>query len=283
MSKETDIQTVSKAPDTLKKARRHYLIFTVLSCLLLYSLSVFVFAPLYSRLYNDTVYKTSWLVYIPELSLDLLEILVYTVAFSAIVYVLHIFSAKKALSFFFCYIGLVTLRRVASLAIGILVNSSLDILELQSAIAYIALEAVNCLVILLFAARRASRYYEDRLQRKKLRERLGDEISIPTLYPFESSFSKSNPLQASAMFAALLITAERLLSRIISDLFWGAPTSPIEILIMMIYYLLDIFFGLLIYMGMLGLFHVMHAWADRLEKKDAEAVETTSAENENIT
>lgn len=254
-----------------QRARRHYLLAMILSCAVLYALSVFALAPLYSSLSNNVIYMSSWVVYIPEFALEIVEIAVYTVSFSVFVYVLHTTRLKKAIPFFLSYALLLILRRVASLGMGILSYGSLDILELQSSLWYVILDVITAGIVILFAARKSAHHQKTCMEIKKLKEHLKEPVAMPTLYPFESAFSKTNSLQLCALFTSLFLTLEKIGSRVIFDLFYGAPADLSDALIMAIYYLTDILMGFLIYVGMLWLFGRMHRHAKHLEAKEKEA------------
>lgn len=260
-----------------QKIRKHYLLAMAISCMVLYALSVFVVAPLYASLSNNVIYKSSWIIYVPEFALELLELAVYTVAFAFFAYANHILYTKKATPFLLIYILLLIFRRAAAIGMGILSYGSLDIFELQSSLWYIVLDMITAGIVFFFAARKASHYQAACLTIQKLRDRLSEPTEEPVLYPFSSSFSKSNSLQVCAAFTAGFLTLEKIVSRIIFDAFYGAPADFSEVLVMAIYYLTDILMGLLIYIGMLWLFGRMHRHADRVQAKEAEIAKTTAA------
>lgn len=66
------------------------------------------------------------------------------------------------------------------------------------------------------------------------------EPLMQSVFPLKRIFTIGNPVQKSVFFAAVLPAAVRVLSRIIFDLFYGAPTDLLDLLWMTTYYLLDL-------------------------------------------
>ena len=64
---------------------------------------------------------------------------------------------------------------------------------------------------------------------------------------------KNDPLRASALLGAILISFVRVVSRISYDISYGAPTDQADLLWMIAYYSLDILIGVVAYFAMLCL------------------------------
>jgi len=67
------------------------------------------------------------------------------------------------------------------------------------------------------------------------------------LFPFKKLVTLSNPVQATVFFSAFMISLARIISRIRYDIFYGAPQSFAEAMVMIGYYLLDIAIGFIGY------------------------------------
>ena len=259
-----------------KKIRRRLWLTMAVSCFALIFLSSFVLAPIYTSLNQNILYRGTLGMDIFYEALMILEIAVYTVAFCAMIYLFHTASTKKAIPCMLTYVAVLLFRHAASLFMDSL--KSIDLFTIQMAVFYLFLELLLCLIIVLVTAKRASRYRQNLDEWNRLRAKLSSSTEeFPALYPFTSAFSKNNSLQWCAMVLSGILMSGRILSRILADIDTGLPTSAKDAIIMVIFYLLDITIGLLVYVFSLFLFGRMARLAEKAKQK-ADAAQATPAE-----
>ena len=208
----------------------------------------------YATVSNNIVYMNSFLMYTIEIGLQLLDLAVYSVAFAFFLYATHRYQLRGAIPFFGIYIGLTALRRVAALLLEILLSGSIGADDVWSTVIYFALDLLTCFIVIAIAALEFKKYRTHLKEWQKLQRNLGNDAQPPALYPFEKLFSRKNPLQVCAIKVAILLSVVKIFSRLIFDLYIGAPTGISDLLIMIIYYLSDILIGVIVYAAMLGLF-----------------------------
>lgn len=68
------------------------------------------------------------------------------------------------------------------------------------------------------------------------------------VFPFAKLLSWQNPLQRCALIAGMTVSAFKVVSRMIYDFTYGLPTSVVDGMWMLIYYLMDLFIGFAICM-----------------------------------
>ncbi len=259
-----------------KKVRRRLWLTMTLSCFCLICLSSFLLAPIYTSLNQNILYRGTLGMDVFYEALMLLEIAVYTIAFCAMIYLFHTASVKKAVPCMLTYVAVLLFRHVASLFMDSL--NSIDLFTIQMAVFYLFLELMLCLVIVLVTATRASRYRKNRDEWNRLHARLSSSTEkFPALYPFTSAFAKTNSLQWCAMVLAGTLMSGRLLSRILADIETGWPTTAKDAIVMIIFYVLDITIGVLVYVFSLFLFGRMARFAEKANQK-ADAAQATPAE-----
>ena len=223
-------------------------------CILVLYAATIGLAMAYSIVANNIVYMNSFLMYTIEIGLQLLDIALYAVAFAFFAYAVFSYGARPSVPFFVSYAILNALRRIASLLLELFVSGAIGADDIWSTVVYFVLDLLLAFVVIAIALYE-SRHYEQYLTEwKKIRRDMGEDAMPPALCPFEKVFSKSNPLQVSALKIGILLSATKIISRVIFDLNYGAPLDIVDFLIMVIYYLSDILIGVLVYAAMLAIF-----------------------------
>ena len=69
--------------------------------------------------------------------------------------------------------------------------------------------------------------------------------------PFEKLYESSNPLQKASLLTGILLASIKVLTRVIYDIGYGAPTSILDLLRMIVYYLSDVLICVIIYLASL--------------------------------
>ena len=212
----------------------------------------------YSSVSNNIVYMYSALMYVLEIGLELLDLAVYAVAFSFFVFATERYGFRMATPFFASYAILVAARRLLSLVLELLLAGAVGADDFVSVAVYFALDMLTCSVVLAIIAYDLGKYSTHIAEWKKAQRTLGEEPNPPSLCPFEKIFSRTNPLQLCALKIGILLSSAKIISRIIFDLYYGAPGGIAELLIMIAYYLSDILIGVLVYAAMFWIFGLLY-------------------------
>jgi hypothetical protein len=66
--------------------------------------------------------------------------------------------------------------------------------------------------------------------------------------PFDKLYTSSNPLQKASLLTGILLASIKVLTRVVYDIGYGAPTSILDLLRMIVYYLSDVLICVVIYL-----------------------------------
>ena len=212
----------------------------------------------YSTVSNNIVYMYSALMYVLEIGLELLDIALYATAFAFFVFAAQRYGLRSSVSFFVSYVALTAAHRLLSLVLELLMAGAIGADDFVSVGVYFALDMLTFGAVLAIVAYELEKYGKYLIEWKKVQRDLGQNELPPALYPFQKLFNRGNPLQVCALKIGILLSSAKILSRIIFDLYYGAPTSLSETLIMVIYYLSDILIGVLVYATMLWIFALLY-------------------------
>ena len=127
---------------------------------------------------------------------------------------------------------------------------------------YFALQLIQLLAVYLFS-------YSDSNKFKMYVDSLGSPMKISEspqkILPFAKLFDWNNPLQRSSAKMSMVIFAIKVFTRLINDITYGAPASLGEVLIMCVYYLSDMLYGIVAYLLASLAISILY---DRIKKKD---------------
>ena len=174
-------------------------------------LSSFVIKPVYIILLSDIMYMDSWLLYVFEILIALLDIFIYSVMFATAIH--FAFERKKYTKLLLICGCILVARIVADIIMTAKISGFVSLRDFAVVGIQLAFELLLVSLVYIFA------------------------IKI---------FAKGikNPLQISAIFAGGLLSINNILSRIVSDIsysiIYGAPESFGEVLVMVAYYLSDV-------------------------------------------
>ncbi len=224
-----------------------YMILTTAVLFLLLSL---VLAPLY--VYTSSNYTTS-VTAIPELVegvIDLADISAFALCYSLIIFASVVCSTKKAAVLSGIYIVACAIRRGLDLLITFLTYNYIEGLDVASVAFSLIMESAQVLLVLLVATRAAKSYNMQRVNLKKAAQHLGSQVKVDAL-EFNKIYSGTNPMHSTMLVAGIILSVIKIISRIRYDIFYasvyGAPSTASEILIMVFYYLFDIFVCIVFY------------------------------------
>jgi hypothetical protein len=211
----------------------------------LYAIYAFVLVPLGTLFGSDIAYAGTMLLEITEMLYEIIELLAYVLAFATLINTRFCFGTSGGLQVFGIYVGAAAFRYVSIFLVSWKMNgvkvSQLG-LELLFLLAYILLDVTQMTVALISTHLFCQKYERIFNVRQKALVARGEPVEDKLLYvvPYGGTVSGTNPLQISSIACGVIIMISRLVSRIIYDVSYGAPTSGADIAWMIFYYLGDI-------------------------------------------
>lgn len=251
--------------ETKKSIKKHLVWLMVGACVILYALYI-TLAWLYTQASTNVLFMDGWLPFIMRLLLELIDVTVFASAYFCIIYAFFRMSPKKALLFPIVYIALALFRRATSLLIEFFVSGYIGSDDLLSLGLYYFFDVIQLIIVVCIVA------YETRKCNRFLNEYKQAGVDTPKFLPFTSVFNKNNPLQACSFKLAIMISGIKIVTRIISDLYYGAPESLSEGLIMFAYYSSDLLNGVIFYTIIWFLFAHINKKESALLKNKAESM-----------
>ena len=231
--------------------------------------------PIYATLEADVVYKGSALSLIIKYVQDLFDLCAFSVSYALLIFSMLLLSKDTtrlvAIFYsvaFFVQIPLkILMNAVVYGSIGNSLDITIDVIYLS---VYFAFQMIQLLVVYIFS-RTDSEKYLAYVESTKAKDQACDEASRKIL-PFSKFIDWYNPLLRSVTKTAILILAIKLITRIINDITYGAPTSLGEVLLMTVYYLSDIIYGIVAYVIMALSISVLYDKVkQKSENKDEES------------
>ena len=245
-----------------KKTFCYLVRFQCVVCLLLCALNVGLLIPLLVYTSSDVTFESSLLPPLLEVLSALVDIAVYTVAFSSAVFAFRLYPAKKAIWLPLTFFLTALVRRAASLGVEVLTSGSIGSDDIQSAAFYLVVE------ILLDGAVSLIAFCVFHKTPKKDPSLLYPPFPAPKgkFLPCRQFFDRTAPVQRAALGAGILLAAVKIVSRILYDIMYtvvsGFPNDAggilREILVMILYYASDILGGALAYLGILFLIRLYY-------------------------
>lgn len=259
------------SPIDRSKARRIYWVVLILFCILPVLLNTFLLVPLYTSLEADVVYKDSILTVIIDYAQDLLDLCAFSVSYALIIFSMLLLTGCQtrltiliyALLFFAQIpIKIFVINPIMYGSIGSITEIIIDFIYLT---VYFVLQMLQLLVVYLFSRTDSGRYkqYVDSLDSSKT----SSQSTLEKILPFSKIFNWDNPLQRSAAKMSMLIFGIKIFTRMVNDITYGAPESLGEALIMCVYYISDIIYGIVAYLIAVC---VISAVYERLKIKDGD-------------
>ena len=221
-----------------------------------YGLIVFGMSLPYTYANTDIVLYTSVLPELLDVLMDITEIAVFALGFGIFMYAcFHRATKNQKLGLVGIFSGAVLFRRLCDLLVSLIIFSAIDIENLIYAVVYLLLDLLLVWGISLFIHLRSNRYFKNIILKAKASALFKDDLPVDLkkedLFPFKKLYSKENPLQSCALWSGIILSAVKIVSRMLYDIGYGAPSGIMEILIMVVYYGSDIALGILFYFGAL--------------------------------
>ncbi len=245
----------------MKRSSKNFapMIFTV-SLFVLFVLHVAVLSPAAFRVNNDVMYSEGYLPMVFEIALQLTYLSCYIILFSFIALAVLRGGAPAGARYFLIFLCLTLLRYALNIFCSYMyeggIPSSGDVImtdALDGLFAFVldSAQAAFCLWMCSWRIKKAEARYE---AAQRWAEKHGDKSRAEEYNTLKwgKVFGLSNPIQLSLFLSASLIALIKIGSRLIYDIslagIEGAPETA-EIPLMAAYYISDIIFGLLIYVG----------------------------------
>ena len=229
----------------------------------------FVLSLLYNLTNSNIVYYVTVLPDILSVLIDLSETAIFALAFSLLFYTAFSENTlRSTYRVFGIYLCAALLRRIGDLALALILFRVLDIEDIINNVIFLALDVLLGLTALLIAKKRSTHYHREAKKGSNSSVLFEDTAfeekpDTSALYPFKKIVGKENPLQFCSLLMGIILSAERILFRILFDIDYGAPESANEMLVMIVYYASDILIGIIFYSVSILIYH----WLFRQKKK----------------
>ncbi len=260
-------------PIDRSKAQKIYWVALILFCVLPVLLNTFLLVPLYTYLEADVVYKDSMLTIIIDYTQDLFDLCAFSVSYALIIFSMLLLTGLQTRLTVMLYavlffaqipVKLFVINPIMYGSIGSITEIIIDVIHLT---VYFALQMLQLLVVYLFSRTDSGRYkqYVDSLGSSKQ----SSQSAPKKILPFSKIFNWNNPLQRSAAKMSMLILGIKIFTRIVNDITYGVPESLGEVLIMCVYYISDIIYGVVAYLIAVC---VISAVYEKLKSKDGDTL-----------
>ena len=271
----------------LSKAKKLFNILMLLFCLLPVLLETIALTPLYVSLQADVAYADGVLAIAIYYLKDIFSLLAFSSAYALIIFAVSCLTKKQARSVMFIYALIFFLQIPLKLAMNIPVHGSLGtgleiLIDLLYLLFYFLLNMLQLLVVYFFATTDMNKYlqYAELLRAKRKAKGKKEKSETPEpILPVTRLLNRYNPLQRSAFKMGLLMLGLKVISRMLNDLSYGAPTSFGATMVMLTYYLSDILYGVVAYFMALLIFGIIY---DKLKKETDEDLSPSISDESSI-
>ena len=218
-----------------------------ISCVVMFTLTMLL-SHLHVILDSNIVTQNDLLLFIINvINTDVLENIAFAIFYSVIIYCAVVYSTKKLISVCGIYLGLSILRRAVLVLLTYMTFREIDYIN---PLIYLAIEAIQMLLVALISVSIGKAYKENVESKKKAALRMGSLYNDNSLN-FNTVFSTKNPLQVCALMSGIMLSVINVGMRIRFDVTYtiahGAPDGASEIILMIAYYFSDILVCALVY------------------------------------
>ena len=250
-----------------KRIKKTLALTMLLFCLLPIVLNIACLTPIYFTLETNTVYRGSAISLTLKYIADLLDLIAFGSVYATVIFSLILFKKRITVAFAFSYCAILLLKIPARLLMNIPLYNTIGtkeeiIADLLSLSFYFLLEMLQFTIVIIFASATAKSYLRsiDFLNKKGKRSEHAESI-----LPIKKFINWYNPLLRAATYSSITVIIFKVISRIITDIDAGAPTSFGEVMIMIVNYLTDAIYGVVAYVIAIFIFNLLY---DRLTKAD---------------
>lgn len=222
----------------IKATKKRLRLSVMLTTLVLFGLSCFLLSPLYVSLCSNILYRDGFLAHLINFINNVFYIAVYAVCFSAFIYSVYKCGTKRSFSLVAVYCAAVLLRYIANVVVQTFIDGVFPAFEeLRPAILGFIFDLITAFAVILIA--------------HLCLKNINTGKSNISCLPFEKLYLSANPLQKSSLFTGILLASIKVLTRVIYDVGYGAPTGILDLLRMIVYYLSDVLICVIIYLASL--------------------------------
>ena len=226
----------------------------------IYAIYACILAPLYQFLAADIVLSDTVLLDIVDFFFNLFEILGISASFGFLIHGIYRCGAKKCRPLYLLLFGALFFKYIASIVAISIVQGSLDLTaDFTSYIVSIVIEIAELVFVALLAHRLITSLQNENQRLKNAAATLGQSFTPRgEFFPFRKLFSRINPLQRTAFWGMIAVTALRLISYAIGEIAfslvgYGFSAGDIPVLLLYAFLLVFIpcFLGYLLSLGCL--------------------------------
>lgn len=244
-----------------------------LLCILSFGLSTafVILAKCYTLAWSDVTTADTVLPILLDYLSKIAEWCLYITAYAIIFYELYTEGVAPARKFIFVYAGSVFFKYLLNYLVTWITDAGMSSEYLADNLTYIGIyigiEWLQLLFIMLMAVSSAKAYHKFLAGQRKLAATLPNYTLEERNYtfPFKKLFSTENVLQKNALWAGFVLTVFRVVSRMIYDITYGAPSDAADLMWMIFYYTVDIVVGMVSIIAITALFMRF----DKMEQKSA--------------
>ena len=264
-----------------RKTTKVFIVSFILLCILPTVLNIACLTPIYFTLSSNTLYREGAITLTLKYVMDLLDIISFGSVYAAIIFSLVLLRKKTTVILSISYITTLILKIPARILMNIPIYGSIGTSEeitadLITLSFYFILEALQFFIVLIFASTIAKKYIRTIAfldSQKNKSKSLGEPI-----LPIKKFINWYNPLLRASIFSSITVFLFRALSRLITDIGAGAPSSFGEVLIIIINYLTDAVYGVVVYIIAIFVFNLLF---DALTKNKKKADEISPSAQSN--
>jgi len=246
-----------------------------LAAVLVLSAALLVLLAYLTTLASTNVdFKIDYLLDVIDFSVLAVNLLVFAVTYSILIYSLFFFELKKIRFMIASVMIMPIIKNAANLLTdwytsGVPAYKDDIFSQLFAAGTYAVSEILQHLIVILIITaiiKKAKKAFEIK---QKMLAKLGKSADADDgVFPFEGFYKKQNKLQRCAMFSSVVVSAFLLLSRLVFDVFVaGPPVNELDLLWIVLAYLGDIVCGVVCYLIIILLLILLHSRHKKLKAK----------------
>ena len=253
-----------------RKTTKVLVIGFLLFCVLPTILNITCLTPIYYTLETNTLYSGGSITLTLKYVMDLLDIISFGSLYAGVIFSLILLKKKTTVLLSVAYIATLILKIPARLLMNIPIYGSIgtageiiaDVITLSF---YFILETLQYLIVLIFASAIAKKYIRaiTFIDSKKNK----NNTQIEAILPIKKFINWYNPLLRASVYSSITIFIFRALSRLVTDIGAGAPTSFGEVLIIIVNYLTDAVYGAVFYVIAIFIFNLLFEALTKNKKK----------------
>ena len=245
-------------------------IILLLFCLLPSILNITCLTPLYFSLENNTIYRGTAITITLKYISDLFELISFGSAYAAIIFSLVLLKKKTtafiAISFCALLLIKIPLRLLMNIPLYGTIGTKEEIIaDLIALVFYLILEILQLALVFAFVAVCAGNYLRSV---EMLTQKGKTSPHVKHILPIKKYVDWYNPLLRSAIYSSIIITVFKMVSRIITDIDAGAPSSFGEVMIMIVNYVADAAYGFAAYILAILIFNLLFEKLTKADDKD---------------